>query len=80
MTDKAEKAEKKTDSGEAHVQAQFDAAHEQGFMGQRVDLTPLHHYTLPGVLAGKPTPETDFDAAVEAVKARVAGLEGVQPS
>lgn len=43
---------------------------EQGFRGVRVDPTPLEHYTVAGVLAGKPTPETDADAAKTALRAR----------
>ena len=67
------------DSGEQELQKAADEATAQGFLGARTDPTPLHHYTLPGVVAGKPTPETDFDAAVESLKVRVAGAEGVQP-
>lgn len=69
--------EKAADVGEAEIQATFDEGTDQGFLGVRTDPTPLHHYTLPGVLAGKPTPETDAGAAVDALKARVAGAEGV---
>jgi hypothetical protein len=47
------------DSGEAEVQATVDAENEQGFAGERVDETPLENYTLGGVAAGKPTPETE---------------------
>ena len=58
---------KKTDdSGEAEVQANVDEANEQGFLGTRVDPTPLENYTLEGVTSGKPTPETDADLAAEA--------------
>lgn len=46
------------DSGEAQVQATFDVETGQGFRGVEVDQTPNEHYTLAGVLAGKPTPET----------------------
>jgi len=67
VTKSAPAASKSGDSGEASVQAQFDAAHKQGFFGDRVDVTPLGHYTLSGVLADKPTPETHYDAAVEAL-------------
>lgn len=72
-------AAKQGDNGEAAVQAQFDAAHKVGYHGTSVDPTPNEHYTISGVLAGKPTPETDHAAALEAVKVRVEGLEGVQP-
>ena len=60
-TPKAEKAP--DDLGAAQVQAAFDAETKQGFRGVEVDPTPNEHYTLKGVLAGKPTPETDEKAA-----------------
>jgi hypothetical protein len=61
--------QKPKDSGEAEVQAKVDEENEQGFRGTRVDPTPLENYTLDGVTSGKPTPETDEDAAAEARKA-----------
>jgi hypothetical protein len=52
-------ADKKvSDSGEAEVQAAVDQVEKQGFLGTAVDETPRENYTLQGVLAGKPTPET----------------------
>jgi hypothetical protein len=62
-------ATSKSDSGEAEVQAKVDKENEQGYVGVRVDPTPLENYTLAGVTAGKPTPETDADAAEKARKA-----------
>lgn len=59
-------AAKKDDGGAAEVQAKVDAENEQGFRGVRVDPTPLENYTLDGVTSGKPTPETDADAAAKA--------------
>jgi hypothetical protein len=56
----------------AAVQRATDRAQEQGFYGVEVDPTPNEHYTVAGVVDGKPTPETDKDAAAEARKA--AGL------
>ena len=50
-------------SGSEQVQATVDAENEAGYQGDRLDPTPLLHYTLPGVLAGLPTPETDADQA-----------------
>jgi hypothetical protein len=47
------------DSGEAEVQAKVDEAEAQGYFGQAVDETPRENYTLEGVVAGAPTPETD---------------------
>lgn len=57
------------DAGETEVQANKDAEDAQGFIGTSVDPTPDEHYTVGGVIAGKPTPETDADhkAKVRAV-------------
>lgn len=54
----------------ADVQKQIDAVNEQGFYGQKVDPTPNENYTLAGVVAGKPTPETDAKAAASAAQAQ----------
>jgi hypothetical protein len=54
------------------VQRATDRAQEQGFYGVETDPTPNEHYTVAGVVEGKPTPETDRNAAAEARKA--AGL------
>ena len=45
---------------------------EQGFRGAPVDVdpTPNHAYTVAGVLAGEPTPETD------AAQAEKVGVQG----
>lgn len=56
---------KKNDHGEAEVQAKVDTAEDKGHLGVKVDPTPNHHYTVPGVLAGKPTPETDEKLAAK---------------
>jgi hypothetical protein len=48
--------------------------HAAGFFGVEVDPTPNEHYTVAGVLAGKPTPETDAELA-----AHVATLTNVTP-
>lgn len=70
------KAKPADDAGVAEVQAVFDAETRQGFRGVEVDPTPNENYTLKGVLAGKPTPETDADAAAKAADATrpVSGL------
>lgn len=70
---------KSADAGEAAVQAAYDEAHAKGYFGTSTDPTPNENYTLAGVIEGKPTPETQFDAAVEALKVRTTGAEGVQP-
>lgn len=62
-------ASKKEDGGAAEVQAKVDAENELGFRGERVDPTPLENYTLEGVTSGKPTPETDEQAAAKAHEA-----------
>ena len=54
-------ARKEDDLGQAEVQAKKDAEDAQGFIGRKVDPTPDEHYTVAGVIAGKPTPETDAD-------------------
>lgn len=56
----------KSDGGQAEVQKIVDKEQEQGFVGDEVDPTPNENYTLQGVVAGKPTPETDDKAATEA--------------
>lgn len=56
----------KNDSGAAEVQANVDAENEVGYRGTAVDPTPRENYTLQGVVAGKPTPETDEKAAAKA--------------
>lgn len=40
------------------VQSATDKINEQGFLGHKVDETPNENYTIAGVTAGKPTPET----------------------
>jgi hypothetical protein len=44
----------------AKVQTVFDQESAQGFRGVEVDKTPNENYTVQGVLAGAPTPETDI--------------------
>jgi len=39
---------------------------ERGYFGTVTDPTPNENYTVAGVLAGKPTPETDTKLAAEA--------------
>lgn len=49
--------------GMDQVQEKVDTEAEQGFRGVEVDPTPNENYTVAGVLAGKPTPETDPEHA-----------------
>lgn len=44
--------------GAAQVQAATDIDLHRGYLGHKVDPTPNEHYTVAGVLAGLPTPET----------------------
>jgi hypothetical protein len=61
MTPRATKSASATgpaDAGQAELQEKFDKAADQGFFGVVPDETPNEHYTLLGVISGKPTPET----------------------
>jgi hypothetical protein len=59
-------AEGVAEEGNAQVQQQVDAIEEKGYLGYSPDPTPRDHYTVKGVGAGKPTPETDEKAAAKA--------------
>lgn len=52
--------------GADQVNEVVDTETERGFRGVEVDITPNEAYTVPGVVAGQPTPETDAKAADEA--------------
>lgn len=54
--------------GAAEVGEKLEAEQEQGYRGVAADPTPNHAYTVEGVTAGEPTPETDDDARAEANK------------
>jgi len=62
-------ASKNDDAGAASVQKQVDEENAKGFVGVEVDPTPNENYTVAGVVAGKPTPETDDKAAASAAAA-----------
>ncbi|MGW4971805.1 hypothetical protein ACWEP3_17760 [Streptomyces albidoflavus] len=47
------------------IQKEVDAADAQGYLGVATDPTPNENYTLAGVTAGLPTPETDPEYAAE---------------
>lgn len=53
---------KKTASG-ARVAHDLETANEVGFFGVETDPTDDQHYSVAGVTAGKPVPETDEKAA-----------------
>lgn len=71
MTD--DKRKNSSDGGAAEVDEKIDQEQEQGYRGTTPDPTPNENYTVAGVVAGKPTPETDEDAGEEARKARQIG-------
>jgi hypothetical protein len=62
-------AERKTaapkDEAQQEVQKAVDDAETKGYLGVPVDPTPKENYTVAGVIAGKPTPETDPEHARE---------------
>lgn len=47
------------DGGVAEMKALLAAEDEKGYVGTVPDKTPNENYTLAGVIAGLPTPETD---------------------
>ncbi len=59
MATEKKKTNDSDDAGQAEVQATFDEAAEKGYFGESPDKTPRENYTLAGVNADKPTPETD---------------------
>lgn len=42
---------------------------DPGFIGVRVDPTPLENYTLAGVISGATTPENDAQQRLDALNA-----------
>lgn len=52
------KQEQLAEDSNQQVQQRIDQEVEQGFRGTAVDQTPSENYTVAGVLAGKPVPET----------------------
>lgn len=69
-------AEKADDAVSRQVSANIEKELEQGFRGTEVDPTPNENYTLRGVVAGKPTPETDPKAAKEVGSAKFDRVDG----
>lgn len=57
------KAAAPKDAAQQEVQKAVDTAEQRGLLGVEVDPTPNENYTVAGVLAGAPTPETDADHA-----------------
>ena len=65
MAEQQRKTAAPKDGAQADVQEAVDAAEDKGYIGVPVDPTPKENYTVAGVLAGKPTPETDPNHARE---------------
>lgn len=59
------KAAAPKDEAQGETQKVVNQAEERGYLGVPVDPTPKENYTVAGVVAGKPTPETDPDHARE---------------
>lgn len=59
----AERKSAPKDEAQVEVQKAFDEAEDKGYIGVPVDPTDKHAYTVAGVVAGEPTPETDPDHA-----------------
>lgn len=62
--------------GAAEVKEKVDAMNEKGYLGTEADPTPDSAYTVAGVIAGEPTPETDLDHADEVDRQQRAGRRG----
>lgn len=51
----------KAEAGNKQVQAAVQADADKGYRGTPVDRTPNENYTVAGVTAGLPVPETEAD-------------------
>lgn len=51
--------DEKVNPAQDELQERVDEAEAKGYLGVSSDPTPDEHYTVQGVTAGKPTPETD---------------------
>lgn len=67
-----------TDAGQAEVQEKFDEMEEKGYLGVKLDPTPNENYTVAGVLANLPRPETDADLKKAAAERSEAIANGEQ--
>lgn len=63
MATRSEKPPAPADATAAEAQKVMGQAEDRGFLGVEVDQTPNENYTVAGVLAGKPTPESDLEHA-----------------
>jgi hypothetical protein len=50
--------DEKVNPAQDELQKRVDEAEAKGYYGVEADKTPDEHYTVAGVTAGKPTPET----------------------
>ena len=66
MAAQKDNPEKVADQAVSEVQKTVDAENDKGYRGVTVDPTPRENYTVAGVTAGLPTPETDEKLAAEA--------------
>jgi hypothetical protein len=57
-------ASRTAEKAEEQARSAVDRETEQGFRGDEQDSTPNEHYTVAGVLAGRPVPEAAADPAV----------------
>jgi hypothetical protein len=57
------------------VAASPEEGHESGVWGVETDPTPNHNYTVDGVIAAAPTPETDEEAAIAAANVNLPGQQ-----
>ena len=62
------------------IQSTVDKETGQGFRGVEVDPTPNENYTVAGVTAGKPTPETDAGLAKDVRQETGLGLSALEAS
>ena len=49
--------DEKVNPAQDELQETVDEAEDKGYLGVKADDTPDEHYTVAGVIAGKPTPE-----------------------
>lgn len=66
MAEPEKKEVKQAEAANDKAQAAADVETDQGYRGDKADPTPNEHYTVAGVVAKLPTPETDPKAAAEA--------------
>jgi len=76
--DETKEAQSSSSSGfteERVTAASPEEGHEYGVWGVETDPTPNYNYTVDGVIAGAPTPETDEEAARAAASVNLPGQQ-----